>query len=131
MGRSLGEKLGLKPGMTVFIGAMPEDLAPLFHAALQAGTDPTPDWQLVFVRSVADLEAATSGIVARYRRGGHLWVAYPKKTGAIATDITRDHGWEAPGALDLLPVTQVAIDTTWSTLRLRYRDEIKVLTRKG
>ena len=63
-------------------------------------------------------------------RGKKLWFAYPKKTGAIQTDITRDHGWAPLAAADLLPVTQVAIDATWSALRFRYRDEIPTLTRK-
>jgi hypothetical protein len=30
----------------------------------------------------------------------------------------------------LLPVTQVALDDTWSALRFRFRDEIRKLTRK-
>ena len=58
-----------------------------------------------------------------------MWFAYPKKSGTIASDITRDDGWDLLAAHDLLPVTQVAIDSDWSALRFRYRDEIKKLTR--
>ena len=32
---------------------------------------------------------------------------------------------------DLLPVSQVAMDATWTALRFRYRSEIRGLARKG
>ena len=46
-----------------------------------------------------------------------LWVAYPKKTSALASDLDRDHGWEPMTAAGFDPVSQVAIDDTWSALR--------------
>ena len=46
------------------------------------------------------------------------------------TDLTRDRGWEPMAAHDLLAVTQVAVDETWSALRFRRRREIPVLTRR-
>jgi hypothetical protein len=49
--------------------------------------------------------------------------------GRIKSDVDRDHGWDALKALDLLPVTQVAIDSDGSALRFRYRDEIAKWTR--
>ena len=65
-----------------------------------------------------------------YREGRALWFAYPKKTGAIRTDLSRDHGWEPLAERGLLAVTQVAIDATWSALRFRRRAEIRTLTRR-
>lgn len=41
---------------------------------------------------------------------GALWFAYPKRTGSIKTDITRDVGWGALYDLHYCPVTQIAID---------------------
>jgi hypothetical protein len=89
------------------------------------------DWALVFVRDAAAIEAAALPALGLYRRGGHLWFAYPKKTGAIRTDVSRDQGWEPITSRGLLPVTQVAIDDTWSALRFRHRDEIETLTRRS
>lgn len=49
--------------------------------------------------------------------GGILWVAYPKKTSALASDLDRDHGWEPLTDVGFDPVSQVAVDETWSALR--------------
>ena len=89
------------------------------------------DLIIAFMRSVADVAPISAQVLPRYRRGGALWFAYPKKTGSIKTDISRDNGWELLADRDILPVTQIAIDDNWSALRFRYRDEIKTLTRKA
>lgn len=57
-----------------------------------------------------------------------LWFVYPKKTGSIPTDITRDHGWEPVNQTGFAGVRQVAIDTTWSALGFR---EERFIERKG
>lgn len=129
MTKTILEKLGYAPGGPAAILGPPASLAALLKGVAQAKSGPAP-FLLAFVESQAALEAAAPVILARGQRGGHIWIAYPKKTGAIKTDITRDHGWAPIVAADLLPVTQIAIDETWSALRFRYRDEIKRLTRK-
>ena len=57
--------------------------------------------------------------------GGLLWFSYPKKSSKVETDITRDVGWDALGSTGLRPVTQVAIDDTWSALRFRPVVDVK------
>jgi hypothetical protein len=129
MSKTVLEKMGLKPDMKArVLGAPAGSEAELGEAA--AGRATAPDWVLAFAESVAALNDIAPKAVRLYARGGHLWFAYPKKTGAIKTDITRDHGWDVLKPFDLLPVTQIAIDATWSALRFRYRDEIETLTRK-
>jgi len=61
---------------------------------------------------------------------GLLWIAYPKKSSKrYKSDITRDIGWEAFGALDFEGVRMVAIDEDWSALRFRRVDYIKKMRR--
>ncbi len=48
-----------------------------------------------------------------------LWIAYPKKSGSIKSDLTRDEGWQPIMNKGYEPVTQVAIDDDWSVLRFR------------
>jgi hypothetical protein len=48
-----------------------------------------------------------------------LWIAYPKTTSGVKTDLTRDRGWDDIERAGLHAVTQVAIDDTWSALRFR------------
>ncbi|HLT31084.1 MAG TPA: YdeI/OmpD-associated family protein [Myxococcaceae bacterium] len=50
-----------------------------------------------------------------------LWIAYPKRTSGVKTDLTRDRGWEPVEALGLGPIQQVSIDDTWSGLRFKPR----------
>lgn len=126
MSKSALDKLGWKPGMAAQVIARPEGL----HAVPDARAE-APEVVLAFVRSVAEVGPRLAQALPLYRRGARLWFAYPKKTGAIRTDINRDQGWERLRDVGLVAVTQVAIDDTWSGLRFRYRDEVAKLTRKG
>lgn len=130
MARTVLERLGLKEGATTRVIGAPGDLQDLFGRHVGRGTGPV-DWVLVFVRDAAAIEAAALPALGLYRRGGHLWFAYPKKTGALRSDVSRDLGWEPVTRRGLLAVTQVAIDDTWSALRFRHRDEIETLTRRS
>ena len=122
-------KLGWRAGMATRITGLPDDLRAAFAPALKAeGADPV--WHLAFAPDAAALERIAAEDVPHYARGQHLWVAYPKKTSGVQTDIDRDHGWEPFAALDLHGVTQISLSPVWSALRFRYRDEIKRFTRK-
>lgn len=57
------------------------------------------------------------------KRKGVLWVAYPKKSSGIKSDLNRDSGWEAITSLGYAPVRQVAINETWSSLRFKHESE--------
>lgn len=126
MSKGALDKLGWKPDMAARVIARPDglDAVPDAHAE-------EPELMLAFVRSIAEVGPRLAEALPLYRRGGRLWFAYPKKTGAIRTDISRDHGWAPLAEAGLLPVMQVAIDETWSALRFRRRDEIAKLTRRG
>jgi hypothetical protein len=53
-----------------------------------------------------------------------LWICYPQKTSAIASDVNRDIAWAPLAEAGYRPVTQVAIDDTWSALRFRPQSEV-------
>jgi hypothetical protein len=126
--RLLG-KLGWRPGRTMLAVGRPETL--LHFAPFPPAPEEGPvDLLLGFAAQGADVAVLADALLPRYARGRRLWLAYPKKSGAIRSDLSRDKGWEALAAHDLLPVTQVALDETWSALRWRFRDEIRTLTRK-
>ena len=126
MPKTIEEKLGLKPGRTALVTGKPAGLALDLPPCLKGAA---PDLIVAFVASKGDLVKATAKAVSAYRRGAALWFAYPKKTGAIRTDISRDEGWEPLTGQDIHPVTQIALDETWSALRFRHRDEISSFTR--
>ena len=53
------------------------------------------------------------------RDGGLLWLAFPKKSSGIATDLTRDHGWDVIHRAGWQGVSLIAVDERWSAMRLR------------
>lgn len=76
-----------------------------------------------FVRDQEEAELALTSALAALEPGGVFWIMWPKKTSGVASDVSRDslaqlaypHGWE--------PVSNVAVDATWSALRLRRRPD--------
>ena len=128
-------KLLIKPGQALAILNAPDHylglLAPLPDGVtLSQSLDETYDAVHVFVYHKADVERLIPAALAAVKPGALLWIMYPKKSGSIKTDITRDTGWETVDEAGWLGVTQISIDDTWSALRFRPRAEIKSLTRK-
>jgi hypothetical protein len=56
---------------------------------------------------------------------GGLWVAWPKRTSGVPTDITEDTVREVALPAGLVDVKVCAIDDTWSGLRLCLRKELR------
>ena len=90
------------------------------------------DWSLrdlefviVFVPDSKAIRERAPKAIATVKEDGVLWFVYPKKSGSISTDISRDHGWEPANQLGFSGVRQVAIDATWSALRFREERFIK------
>ena len=82
------------------------------------------DVVLAFVTAQKDLPTVAGQALRRGRAGGVLWMCYPKKTGAIASDVNRDIAWQPLADAGYRPVTQIAIDETWSALRFRPASEV-------
>jgi len=124
---SVPQKLGFKPGMVCSVLDVPNG----FKHGLPATSAAEPELILAFATDRASLGRVAARALDLYGVGGRLWFAYPKKGGPIRSDLDRDHGWEPLTQAGLLPVTQVALDGTWSALRFRLREEVPTLTRKG
>jgi len=122
-------KLGWRPGRTMLAMGRPETL--MHFAPFPGAPDTGPvDLLLGFAARSADVAVLLDALLPRYARGRRLWLAYPKRTGAIRSDLSRDDGWAALAPHDLLPLSQVALDATWSARRIRFRDEIRTPARK-
>lgn len=128
MARTVLEKMGYRAGMAGRVEGLPATLAALFAGV--AAADP-PVWIAGACRDAAGVRGMAERLLPLYPVGGHLWLLYPKTSGAILTDITRDHGWEPVLAAGFLPVAQVAVDADWSALRFRRREEIREITRRS
>jgi hypothetical protein len=122
MATPLRSKLQLGYGQTLEVLDAPADVIPEvadLSGAESAGV-------LAFVSSSEDVAKHAAALAqAAASADGLAWIAYPKKSSGVDTDITRDHGWDALHAEGLQPVRQVAIDDTWSALRFRRSEHSK------
>ena len=118
------KKLGVKPGYRLLVLNAPDgyldQLTPLPEKAELAtkGKGPFDDVQL-FVKNKAQVDHDAAKAMQAVKARGLLWIAYPKKSSKIETDISRDVGWETMKKADWEGVAIVAIDETWSALRFR------------
>jgi hypothetical protein len=130
MENPLIKKLLIKPGYRVLVSNSPmgfvEQLHPLPEGVeIVAQGSGSFDLVLLFVRSRAEIETLAQAALTVVRPGGLAWFAYPKRSKNVETDINRDTGWETVYEADWGPVTQIAIDETWSALRFKPNRDIQ------
>ena len=77
------------------------------------------DWVQVFVGSSAELAVIVPDLVAALDPGATVWITYPKGSSGRQTDLTRDKGWEPLAGSNLMWLTLVSVDETWSAFGLR------------
>ena len=125
----LVKKLHLKPGhRALVLNAPPGYLARLSplpeRTEVATAAKGTYDFVHLFVANRAELATLGPRALRAVRPRGVLWIAYPKKTAGVKTDLTRDNGWEAVTGAGWAGVSLVAIDDTWSALRFRPAEEV-------
>ncbi|HMK08759.1 MAG TPA: hypothetical protein VK449_06965 [Anaerolineales bacterium] len=118
------KKLKLKPGVRAAVVSAPEGylkkLRPLpAGASLSEKLAGDFDWIQLFVRKEADLKKSLPAVVRALRPDGMLWIAFPKSTSKIQSDLTRDQGWDPVKPYNLKWLTLVSVDDTWSAFALR------------
>jgi hypothetical protein len=126
----LARKLGIKPEMTAVVLNPPDGVLDLFEPLpagvrlASSGGRTQSDLVLVFAADAAALTHAWPTTQAAMKPGGLLWIAYPKGGRKAGTDLNRDILWAHMQQHDLVGVTLVAIDGTWSAMRFRRPDEV-------
>lgn len=74
---------------------------------------------LAFVSSWDEFLQFLTKSLASIAHDSVLWVAYPKQSSKIKTDINRDILWQTAEPYGITAVSAISIDDTWSALRLR------------
>lgn len=120
--KPVAAKLGIKPAQSVLVINPPGD-----YEALVGGLPPgttvvrhrPADVVHVFASTFVELAEHGAEATAAVKPGGLVWISYPKNGASeLKRDMLRDaiNGWQ--------PVSQVAIDDTWSALRFRPDAEV-------
>jgi hypothetical protein len=128
-GTPLPRKLGIREGEVTCVLGDPgnalELIAPLPHAA-SFGNDPRSAQVVVlFVTDRRAFEAQLDGLGRAVFPDRSLWIAWPKRSSGVATDMTEDLVREVALPLGLVDNKVCAIDATWSGLRLVWRKQLR------
>jgi hypothetical protein len=124
----LAKKLLLKPGYRYFIinapagyekipGSIPE------NARQEKNLKGEFDVVLLFASNKKELSKYWDRVTKVMKQDGSIWVAYPKKSSGIASDLTMMDGWEITGNSGWDGVSLISIDDNWSAVRFRYKPE--------
>jgi hypothetical protein len=116
----LSRKLGLKAGMRFIALDPPANLDALLADApelTRLARVSEFDFGLAFAASERDAVAALAKLGPRMVDAGMLWVAWPKKSSGVPTDLSEDAVRRAGLAAKLVDVKVCAIDATWSGLK--------------
>jgi hypothetical protein len=129
-GTPLAKKLGIREGHRVawlgapstFAGELGElpDGVEVRKAARGAHT---LDVIVFFTKAMAELTKRLPVVVGTLSYEGGLWIAWPKKSSGVATDVSEATVRKAGLTLGLVDNKVCAIDETWSGLRFVHRVE--------
>ncbi len=127
-GTPLPRKLGIKPGATLAIVNAPPGfdatLGELPDGVRRAGDSETGvDVLVAFHVSRQALESPFPAQAHRIAANGGYWIAWPKRSSGVPTDITEDVLREVLLPAGLVDNKVCAIDDTWSGLRFVVRKE--------
>ena len=119
---SLFEKLDLREEKNLLIQGLPSSIEKQF-AKLSYAKNVTPllrvrkiDFALVFAVNHNQLINILKEVFPALHTKSKLWIAYPKITSKIASDLNRDSSWQLLVDSEFEAVNQVALDHVWTAM---------------
>ena len=123
--QTLFEKLDLKDEKNLLIQGIPSTIEKQF-IKLSFAKCVTPllkvkkiDFALVFAVSKRQLCDILKDITPILQPDPKLWIAYPKLTSKIASDLNRDCNWDMIDCLGFQSIGEIAIDNVWTAVRFK------------
>jgi hypothetical protein len=125
-GTPLPKKLGIKEGSTVALLRAPADFTTTLGslpAGVRLHSNPRGKRNLTvwFVGSLKELKTALPRMVEASQQG-HVWIAWPKQTSGVKTDVNETLVRNLGLAAGLVDFKICAIDQTWSGLCFALRN---------
>ena len=125
-GTPLWKKLGVKEAARVAIVDGPAGFAGVLgrlppDARIVARPTGRLDVIVLFATSATRLPARFERLARALEPDGGLWVAYPKRSSGVATDLTFENVQAVGLGAGLVDNKSCAVDETWSALRFVYR----------
>ena len=124
------EKLQLKDEKNLLIQGLPSSVEKQF-AKLNYCKNLTPllksrkiDFALIFAINQLQLNNILKEVFSALTHESKLWIAYPKTSSKIVSDLNRDASWEILSKNDYEAVRQVTLDHVWTAMRFKKLDQI-------
>jgi len=123
MSQTLFEKLEFADEKNLLIQGLPSSIEKQF-CKLSFAKNMTPllksrkiDFALVFAVNEHQLNGILRDVMPALKEYSKFWVAYPKITSKIVTDLNRDSSWQQLTSAGYETVNEVALDHVWSAAR--------------
>ncbi|WP_373230882.1 hypothetical protein [Cohnella sp.] len=82
------------------------------------------DFVLLFVNNASEASERLQQTIPLLNEDAVFWITYPKQSSKIKTDINRDILWRlVDHESEYTLVSNVAVNETWSALRLRHKSK--------
>jgi hypothetical protein len=125
-GTALPQKLGIKPGARLALVRAPagfeKKLNPLPEGVrMRTQARGAQDVVLFFATRRAELDRRFDSLARAIAPAGGLWIAWPKRTACVATDLREGLVRDLGLAHGLVDNKVCAVDDTWSGLRFVFR----------
>jgi hypothetical protein len=125
-GTPLVKKLGIKEGSRIALVNAPKDFQTELgelpdNVKFMKSTTRSLDLILFFVLSERALARDFAKLATRLTSNGMIWIAWPKKSSGVTTDLTFERVQRIGLDTGLVDVKICAIDDTWSGLKFVYR----------
>lgn len=75
------------------------------------------DFALIFAINYNQLSAILKDVIPSLRNEGKLWIAYPKPTSKIVSDLNRDCNWDCLMEKGFGKIDEVVLDHVWIAMR--------------
>jgi hypothetical protein len=129
MPTSLSQKLQLKPDQCLLLLHPPAGYAAYLASELTGVPLLTESQEqgeavLLFVSNLAEVASLAPEAIRLVKPDSLLWIAYPKGSSKIKTDVNRDSLWKTVEPTGWRPVRQIALDEVWSAMRFRLSSQV-------
>jgi hypothetical protein len=132
MSQTIFEKLQLKNEKTLLIQGLPSSIEKQF-TKMSFAKNLTPllrirkiDFALLFAVSENQLNHILLDIMPALKPDSKLWIAYPKSTSKIVTNLNRESSWQKLTNAGYENIQEVALDHVWNAVNFHKAEHIEV-----
>ncbi|MBV4356108.1 YdeI/OmpD-associated family protein [Pinibacter aurantiacus] len=133
MSQNVIEKLQLKEEKNLLIQGLPSTIEKQFSKLFFA-KNVTPllksrgiDFALVFAINECQLNGILADVLPALNNEGKFWVAYPKSTSKIASNLNRSCSWQMLTDAGFENVSEVTLDHVWTAIRFHKNEQAVVV----